>query len=259
MKTVILCGGLGTRLREETEFRPKPMVEIGGFPILWHLLKSYAHHGFHDFLLCLGYRANDIKRYFFEYEAMNSDFTVALGKKQIQYHGNHNEQDISVTLVDTGLHTLTGGRLLRVAKYLSGDEDTFLVTYGDGLSDVNIASVLEFHRSHGKLATMTTVRPTSRYGVLEVGDRGQVLHFAEKPALDGWVNVGFFAFNRRVLDYIAGDQTPLESAPLESLARAGELMAYRHEGFFHAMDTYREYKFLNDLWDSGNAPWKVWR
>lgn len=257
MKTVILCGGLGTRLREETEFRPKPMVEIGGFPILWHLLKSYTHHGFNDFILCLGYRANDIKRYFFEYEAMNCDFTVSLGKKRIEYHGNHTEQDISVTLVDTGLQTMTGGRLRRIAKYLA-DEDCFLVTYGDGLSDVNIASVLDFHRSHGKLATMTTVRPTSRYGVLDLSEQGEVLRFAEKPQLEGWINVGFFVFDRRVLNYIEGDQTPLESQPLECLAQAGQLMAYRHEGFFYAMDTYREYQFLNELWASGKAPWKVW-
>jgi glucose-1-phosphate cytidylyltransferase len=259
MKTVILCGGLGTRLREETEYRPKPMVEIGGRPVLWHIMKNYTHHGHRDFVLCLGYRGNDIKKYFLDYEAMNSDFTVTLGKKEIAYHSGHDESDLRVTLVDTGADTMTGGRLKRVGKYLQDSpDDTFLLTYGDGLCDVDINDVIRFHKSHGKLATVTTVRPMSRYGILEVEESGKVETFSEKPILEGWINIGYFVFNRKVLDYIDADSTPLEAKPLELLSQAGELMAYRHDGFFHAMDTYREYKYLNDLWAAKQAPWKVW-
>jgi glucose-1-phosphate cytidylyltransferase len=257
MKVVILCGGLGTRLREETEYRPKPMVEIGGRPILWHIMKSYSHHGFRDFVLCLGYRGSDIKKYFLDYEAMNSDFTVCLGRREIQYHDEHPEQDFRVTLAETGSDTLTGGRLLRASKYLGADED-FLLTYGDGVSDVNIRQVVDFHRSHGKRATVTTVRPPSRFGVLELSAGGLVERFSEKPTLEGWVNAGFFVFHRSILDYITGDQCPLETTPLERLAAENQLMAYRHEGFFYAMDTYREYKYLNDIWAANQAPWKVW-
>ena len=257
MQVVILCGGLGTRLREETEFRPKPLVEVGGRPILWHIMKLYAHHGFRDFVLCLGYRGQMIKEYFLNYEAMNNDFTICLGRQnRITYHDEHKEQDFHVTLADTGLETLTGGRVKQVEKYIDGD--TFMVTYGDGVADVDLRAVVEFHRAHGKLATVTTVRPVSRFGVLEVGEDGGVTSFAEKPQLDGWVSAGFFVFDRKFFDYLEGDDCFFERAPLERLANEGQLMAYRHEGFFFAMDTYREYEYLNQLWSGGEAPWKVW-
>lgn len=257
MKVVLLCGGMGTRLREETEFRPKPMVEIGGRPILWHIMKTYAHAGFREFVLCLGYRGNMIKEYFLNYEAMNSDFTICLGSQsRITYQNNHGEQDYSVTLVDTGLFTMTGGRVKRIEKYI--DADTFLLTYGDGVSDVDIRCLVEFHRRHGKLATVTAVTPTSRYGVLDTNGDGRVLRFREKPRNDGRASAGFFVFQRRVFDYISGDDCILERGPLERLAAEGQLMAYEHQGFFYAMDTFREYEYLNELWKTGNAPWKIW-
>jgi len=257
MKVVLLCGGMGTRLREETEFRPKPMVEIGGRPILWHIMKTYAHAGFREFVLCLGYRGNMIKEYFLNYEAMNSDFTICLGSQsRIEYQNNHGEQDYSVTLVDTGLSTMTGGRLKRVEKYI--DADTFLLTYGDGVSDVNIRCLVEFHKRHGKLATVTAVTPTSRYGILDTNGDGQVMRFREKPRNDGRASAGFFVFEREVFDYIDGDDCILERGPLERLAAEGQLMAYEHQGFFYAMDTFREYEYLNELWKTGEAPWKIW-
>jgi glucose-1-phosphate cytidylyltransferase len=258
MRVVILCGGLGTRLREETEYRPKPMVDVGGRPILWHIMKLYAARGFRDFVLCLGYRGQVIKDYFLNYEAHNNDFTVSLGRSHgIEYHGTHPEQDFRVTLADTGTDTQTGGRIRRAARHLGGD--TFMVTYGDGVSDVNVADLLAFHRAHGRLATVTTVRPVSRFGLVDVGADGRVERFAEKPRVDdGWMSAGFFVFDRRVLDYLPGDECVLEREPLERLAAEGQFMAYRHEGFFFAMDTYREYKLLNDLWANGSAPWKVW-
>jgi len=257
MKVMILCGGLGTRLREETEFRPKPMVEIGQRPILWHIMKTYSHHGYRDFVLCLGYRGNVIREYFLNYEAMNNDCTIRLGSRsRITYYNGHGEQDFRVTLTDTGLETMTGGRIRRAAKYIDGD--TFMLTYGDGVSDVNVGKLVEFHKSHGKLATVTTVRPLSRFGFVQVTDAGGVTQFVEKPMIDGWMNAGFFVFNRGIIDLIDGDECILEREPLERLAREGQLMAYRHEGFFYAMDTYREYKALNEMWASPNAPWKVW-
>jgi glucose-1-phosphate cytidylyltransferase len=257
MQAVILCGGLGTRLREETEFRPKPLVEVGGRPILWHIMKLYAHHGFRDFVLCLGYRGNMIKEYFLNYEAMNNDFTICLGRQHgINYHDEHKEQDFYVTLADTGLDTMTGGRVKQIEKYIQ--EDTFMVTYGDGVADVDIRAVIDFHRAHGRIATVTTVRPTSRFGVLEVGSDDKVVHFAEKPQLDGWASAGFFIFNRKIFDYLTPDDCILERTPLERLANEGQLMAYRHDGFFFAMDTYREHEYLNQLWSGGQPPWKVW-
>jgi glucose-1-phosphate cytidylyltransferase len=258
MKTVILCGGLGTRLREETEFRPKPMVDIGGRPILWHVMKLYAHYGFHEFILCLGYRGNMIKEYFLNYEAMNNDFTICLGRQsRIEYRDHHTEQNFRVTCADTGQDTMTGGRLKRVGKYLDGD-DCFLLTYGDGVSNVNLADLLAFHQSHGRLATVTTFRPVSRFGILDIDPASSVQSFIEKPKSDAWASAGYFVFNRKVLDYVDGDQCILEREPLERLAAESQLMAYHHEGFFFAMDTYREYQLLNDLWKSGQAPWKVW-
>jgi len=257
LKVVILCGGLGTRLREETEFRPKPMVEVGGKPILWHIMKIFAHYGFHDFVLCLGYRGNAIKEYFLNYEAMNNDFTITLGKESnIQHHGAHNKELFRVTLVDTGPNTMTGGRVKRIERYV--DSNTFMATYGDGLADVNIDNLLAFHRSHGKLATITSVRPISRFGVLDLDSHGCVRKFAEKPQAEGWINAGFFVFNRGVFDYFGGDSCVMEHEPLERLAADGQLVAFRHDGFFLAMDTYREYEALNQIWESGQVPWKVW-
>jgi glucose-1-phosphate cytidylyltransferase len=258
MKVVILCGGQGTRLREETEFRPKPLVEIGGRPILWHIMKTYAQAGFRDFVLCLGYRGNMIKEYFLNYEAMNNDFTICLGEKnRISYQGLHEEQDFHVTLADTGQETMTGGRLKRIRKYI-GDEP-FLPTYGDGLADVNVKSVIEYHEGHGRGATVTTVRPVSRYGVLQLSDENAVERFVEKPLLDGWASAGYFVFEPGIFDLLTGDDCVLEQEPLAQLADEGQLMGYKHDGFFFAMDTYREYKYLNDLWASGEAPWKTWR
>jgi glucose-1-phosphate cytidylyltransferase len=258
VKVVILCGGQGMRLREETEYRPKPLLEVGGRPILWHIMKIYAHAGFRDFVLCLGYRGQMIKEYFLNYEAMNNDFTICLGRQQqVAYHNAHAEQDFNVTMADTGLETMTGGRVSIVRKYI--DDDNFMVTYGDGLADLDVRAVLDFHMSHGRIATVTSVRPTSRFGILDLSDEGKVRGFVEKPQLDGWANAGFLVFNRRVFDYLSGENCILEREPLERLAREGELMAYRHEGFFYAMDTYREYLYLNDLWTSGRAPWRIWK
>jgi glucose-1-phosphate cytidylyltransferase len=256
VKVIILCGGLGTRLREETEFRPKPLVMIGQRPILWHIMKLYAYHGFSEFILALGYRGDMIKEYFLNYEAMNNDFTIGLGcRNRLDYHDAHGEQDFLVTLAETGLESMTGGRVLRARRYIEGN--TFMVTYGDGVADVDIGRLLRFHREHGKLATVTAVQPTSRFGILDLdGDR--VRNFAEKPKLQGWSSAGFFVFERGVLDYISGDDCILEREPLERLALEGELMVYRHGGFFYAMDTYREYEALNTMWAGGEAPWKVW-
>lgn len=255
---MILCGGAGTRLREETEYRPKPMVEVGGRPILWHIMKLYAHYGFSDFIMCLGYRANVIKEYFLNYDAMNNDFTMTLGAAaSVQFPNKKVEQDFKVTLSDTGVETMTGARVKRASVYV--DSDYFMVTYGDGLCDVNLKDLVEFHLSHGKLATITSVRPLSRFGVLELTDTGKVTSFAEKPASVGWINAGFMVFHRDALRYF--DTAPncvMEHEPLEKLSRDGQLMAYRHHGFFFAMDTYREYRELNSLWDNGRAPWKVW-
>lgn len=258
MKVVILCGGQGTRLREETEYRPKPLVDVGGRPILWHIMKLYAYYGFRDFVLCLGYRGNMIKEYFLNYEAMNNDFTICLGQQHfISYHGIHEEQDFFVTLAETGLETMTGARVKRIERYI--DDDTFMVTYGDGLSDVNIVNLLDFHRAHGRMATVTVVRPFSRFGSVDLNTDGQVIDFAEKPQLDGWASAGFFVFNRSVFDYVSAESgCVLEREPLERLAKEGELMAYRHDGTFLAMDTYREYLQLNELWKNNQAPWAVW-
>jgi glucose-1-phosphate cytidylyltransferase len=258
MKVIILCGGQGTRLREETEFRPKPLVEVGGRPILWHVMKLYAHYGFRDFVLGLGYRGNMIKEYFLNYEAMNNDFTICLGQRNsITHHDAHREQDFFVTLADTGLDAMTGSRVKQVERYIDGD--TFMVTYGDNVTDLDMAALLEFHHSHGCLATVTTVRPFSPFGHLELDATGHVVDFTEKPQLQGRANAGFFVFNRRVFDYLSAEpECILESQPLQRLARDGELMAYRHDGFFYKMDTHKEYLYLNELWSGGEAPWAKW-
>jgi glucose-1-phosphate cytidylyltransferase len=259
MKVIILAGGQGTRLREETEYRPKPLVDIGGRPILWHIMKHYAYYDFKEFVICLGYRGHMIKDYFLNYEAMNNDFTICLGaRNNTTYHGNHQEKDYLVTLAETGLETMTGARVKLAEKYI--DEEIFMVTYGDGVCDVDLQALLQFHTAHGRLATVTTVRPVSRFGILDIKSDGYVEEFLEKPQMEGWANAGYFVFNRKVFDYLSTDiSCVLERDPLQMLARDGELMAYRHEGFFYAMDTYREYIYLNELWSSGKAPWAVWR
>jgi glucose-1-phosphate cytidylyltransferase len=257
VKVVILCGGLGTRLREETEFRPKPMVEVGGRPILWHIMKIFAHYGLRDFVLCLGYRGNSIKEYFVNYEAMNNDFTMRLGERsQFKCHGHHSEEGFTVTLADTGLDCQTGGRLHKVQKYVTGS--TFMLTYGDGVSDVNIRRLLEFHKSHGRMATVTSVSPISRFGMIEANPENEVMKFSEKPQSDGRISAGYFVFERQVFDLLGGDDCILEREPLETLAHDGQLMAYRHDGFFYGMDTYREYQQLNDMWNRNSAPWRIW-
>jgi glucose-1-phosphate cytidylyltransferase len=233
------------------------MVMIGQRPILWHIMKLYAHYGHKEFVLCLGYRGQMIKEYFLNYEAMNNDFTIHLGSKtRLDYHDSHGEQDFQVTLADTGQETMTGGRVKRIQRHI--DADTFMVTYGDGVSDVDIDALVKYHRAHSRLATVTAMQPPSRFGMLAIGDDGRVTRFAEKPQLDGWASAGFFVLNKRVFDYLDSDQCVLEREPLERLATEGQLMVYRHHGFFFAMDTYREFQTLNALWDQGRAPWKVW-
>jgi len=258
MKIVILCGGLGTRLREETEFRPKPMVNIGGRPILWHIMKIYAHYGFTDFILALGYKGEMIKNYFCNYELMNNDVTIELGKpEKIQFHQTHDETGWKITLADTGEKTLKGSRLKRVEKYIDGD--TFMVTYGDGLANADISRLLKFHKSHGKYGTVTGINPASRFGELKI--RGNnVESFIEKPRdTSGLVNGGFFVFNREIFDYLSPDENcDLEIGPLEEIARKGKLMVYKHTGFWACMDTLRDMDYLNSLWRQGKADWKVW-
>ncbi|NVM21088.1 MAG: glucose-1-phosphate cytidylyltransferase [Desulfobacterales bacterium] len=258
MKVVILCGGLGTRLREETEFRPKPMVEIGDRPILWHIMKIYAHYGFKKFILCLGYKGEMIKEYFYNYEVLNNDFTIELGdKKYTEIHSNHTENGWRITLADTGDKALKGARLKRVVKYIDGS--VFMTTYGDGVANVDIKSLLAFHQNHGRLATVTAINPASRFGELKIkGD--QVESFTEKPKNGlGLINGGFFVFNKGIFDYLsADDNCDLEIDSLEEIARQGQLMVYRHSGFWACMDTLRDMDYLNKLWSEGNAEWKVW-
>lgn len=256
MKTFILAGGLGTRLSEETIVRPKPMVEIGGHPMLWHIMSIYAHHGFQEFAVALGYKGEMIKDYFLRFHSMQSDLTVDLGSGQVSLHdGVHPHWKIH--LIDTGNETQTGGRVKRLGRVLDQDR-TFMLTYGDGVANVDIRALLEFHRSHGKLATVTAVRPPARFGGL-VMDGDRVASFAEKPQTgEGWINGGFFVLDRRVLDYIEGDEMPFEYKPMERLTQENQLMAYRHEGFWQPMDTLREKNFLEELWTSNRAPWKVW-
>ncbi len=257
MKVVILAGGLGTRLREETEFRPKPMVEVGGKPILWHIMKTFDHYGLNKFVVCLGYKGNVIKEFFLNYRAMTNDLTITLGStKQVTYHENVIESPMTVTLAETGLETMTGGRIKRIEPYI--EDELFMVTYGDGLIDVNIADLIKFHKSHGKLATVTTVKPVSRFGILHLTEDSRVDRFEEKPQGTSWINAGYFVFNKKVFDYLKGDDCILEQEPMAKLAKEGQLMAYKHDGFFFAMDTFREFQQLNTMWATNQAPWKVW-
>jgi glucose-1-phosphate cytidylyltransferase len=259
MKVIILCGGKGTRLREETEYRPKPLVNIGGKPILWHIMKTYSAYGFHDFVLCLGYKGEMIKDFFVNYDLRNSDFTINLGTKEIvKDNVSHEEANWRVSLVDTGDETMTGGRLARIRPYIGVDED-ILLTYGDGLADIDVASLVRFHRESGRVATLTGVHPVGRFGELAVqGDR--VHQFAEKPvASDTWINGGYFVLNRRIFDYLTGDDCTLEREPLERLSADGQLGIYKHRGYWQCMDTLRDMEKLNREWASGSAAWKVWR
>lgn len=252
MKTVILCGGLGTRLAEETQVKPKPMVEIGGRPMLWHIMKIYERHGHRDFLLALGYKGELIKDYFLNYHARQSDLTVHLKSGRVDY-SNPTAEDWSVSLLDTGANTMTGGRLLRLERQLRAE--TFMLTYGDGVSDVDLGALLRFHSSHGRLATVTAVRPSARFGGLHL-DSGSVLAFKEKPQSgEGWINGGFFVFEPGIFEFLADDQTVLEQSPMETLARTGQLMAFEHSGYWQCMDTVRDRDALQAAWSSGRAPW----
>lgn len=259
MKVVILCGGRGTRLREETEVRPKPLVEVGSRPILWHIMKTYSHYGFKDFVLCLGYKGDMIKEYFLNYEAMNNDFTISLGNRNtISFHNSHLEKDWNVTLVNTGDHTQTGARIKKIQEYVDGE--TFMVTYGDGVGNINIKELLEFHKDKATIGTLTGVHPASRFGELLIKGKN-IVQFNEKPLVsEGFVNGGYFVFKKKFFNYLSSDDNcALEAEPLEKLTASGELTVYKHEGFWQCMDTQRELDILNDLWKKGKAYWKVWK
>ncbi|NOT29316.1 MAG: glucose-1-phosphate cytidylyltransferase [Planctomycetes bacterium] len=255
MKTIILAGGLGTRLSEETEIRPKPLVEVGGRPLLWHIMNLYAHHGFNEFVVALGYKGHLIKDYFLRYFQWRHDLSVDLSTGGVEVHARERES-WKVHLVDTGLGTMTGGRLKRLRAWIG--EETFMMTYGDGVADVDVRALLDFHRSHGRLATVTAVRPPARFGSLQFqGDL--VSEFSEKPQVgEGWVNGGFFVLEPQVFSYLDGDASIFEREALERLAREGQLAAYRHTTFWQCMDTLRDVRLLNELWEGGHAPWRVW-
>jgi glucose-1-phosphate cytidylyltransferase len=258
MKAVILAGGLGTRIAEETHLRPKPMVEISGRPILWHIMKIYSSHGINDFVICCGYRGYVIKEYFANYFLHMSDVTFDMKENRMEVH-QRKAEPWRVTLVDTGDETQTGGRLKRVADHLAGEE-AFCFTYGDGVSDVDVTKLVQFHRGHGKLATLTAVQPPARFGALGLDDNDVITRFQEKPPGDGaWVNGGFFVLSPKVIDYIDGDEVPWERAPMERLAAEKQFVAFMHEGFWHPMDTLRDKNYLEQLWASGKAPWKTWK
>ena len=262
MKAIILCGGKGTRLREMSEFVPKPMVEIGGRPILWHIMRTYAHYGIREFILCLGHKSQVIKQYFLNYRYANHDFKVRLADRTVEVYGeSHAESGWEITLAFTGIEAMTGARVLRAAHYLDEEDDTFLLAYGDAVSDLSISDVIEFHRSHSGLATITGVAPPSRFGELETKTDGRVLTYREKPQTSdrGMINGGFFVLDRAFLDYVPDDDSCiLERAPLEKCARDGNLHMFRHDGFWQCMDTHREWEILEDLWQSPNCPWRVW-
>lgn len=257
MKVLILAGGYGTRLSEETYAIPKPMIEIGGKPILWHIMKLYSYYGFNDFVILLGYKGYAIKEYFANYFLHQSDVTIDLSKNKIEVHHNYCEP-WTVTLIDTGLDTMTGGRILKAREYVGNEP--FMVTYGDGVADININELIEYHKSHGHLATVTSIQPEGRYGSISANNDGRVDKFVEKPAGDGaWINAGFFVCEPEVFDYITnGDQTIFEREPLEKLSRDGEIFAYKHTGFWKCMDTLRDMQQLNQMWKDGNSKWKLW-
>jgi len=257
MKAVILAGGLGTRISEETSFRPKPMIEIGGMPVLWHIMKHYSTHGINEFIICCGYKGYIIKEYFANYFLHRSDITFDMQKNTMQVHQEFAEP-WKVTLVDTGQDSMTGGRLKRIAPHVK-DEECFCFTYGDGLSDLDISSLIDFHVGHGRQATLTSVMPAGRFGMLDIGESNEVVRFVEKPKGDGGrINGGFFVLSPTVLDFIEGDETVWEASPLEELSEKRQLMSYKHDGFWQPMDTLRDKVFLEDLWATNNAPWKSW-
>jgi len=255
MKVVILAGGFGTRISEESDLKPKPMIEIGGKPILWHIMKIYSYYGFNEFIICCGYKGYVIKDYFHHYYMHEADMTVDLSKNTIQYHSSQSEPWV-VTLVDTGLNTMTGGRIKRIQSYIGNE--TFMLTYGDGVSDVNINDLVGFHKKNGKYATLTAVQPSGKFGVLEIDQKNDVHAFQEKPKGDGaWINGGFFVLEPQIFNYIKqGDETVWEREPLENLAKDNQLSAFKHEGFWHPMDTLRDKNELESLWNANNAPWK---
>ena len=256
MKAVILAGGFGTRIGEETHLKPKPMIEIGDKPIIWHIMKTYSAHGVNDFIICLGYKGYMIKEYFANYTLHMSDITFDLAKNKIRIH-HQNVEPWRVTLVDTGEGTMTGGRIKRIRPYV--ENEPFLLTYGDGVADIDLQSLIHFHKKHGKFATLTAVSPPGRFGAIRIGGDNKVESFLEKPIGDGGaINGGFFVLEPPIFEYIEGETTYWEKEPLETLARDGQLMAYRHTGFWHAMDTMRDRKLLDELWGSGHAPWKIW-
>jgi glucose-1-phosphate cytidylyltransferase len=256
MKAVILAGGQGTRLREETEFRPKPMVEIGGRPILWHIMKTLSVQGINDFVICLGYKGDSIKDFFINYEARTHDITVKLGDNEgLIHHSESPAENWTVTLANTGATTMTGGRIHNIKKYVKGER--FLCTYGDGVANIDLNSLISFHEKHGKVATVTSVRPTNRFGAMQIDEDNLVTAFSEKPMAEKRVNGGYFIFEPKIFDYLDKDSV-LEREPLEKLASGGELQAFMHDGFWQPMDTFRETIELNDLWESSNAPWKIW-
>lgn len=257
MKVVILAGGFGTRISEESQFKPKPMIEVGGMPILWHIMKLYSHYGFNEFVICAGYKQFVIKEWFANYFIHTSDITFDFTQDDKVIVHNKNAEQWKVTVVDTGLHTMTGGRLKRVKEYI-GDEP-FFMTYGDGVSNVNIAELLEYHKSHGKLATMSAVKPDSRFGVLDLSKTNEVMAFREKSSADsGYINAGFMVLDPKVLDYVKDDKIMFEREPMEMLAKDNQLMCYKHHGFWQCMDTLRDKEKLETLWADKKAPWKVW-
>lgn len=256
MKVLILAGGFGTRLSEETGIVPKPLVEIGGRPVLWHIMKSYSHHGFNDFVVLLGYKGYYIKEFFANYFLHQSDVTIDLSSGKMDIHRNESEP-WKVTLLDTGLQTMTGGRIKRAARIINNE--SFMLTYGDGVADINITELVKYHKDHGKLITMTSIQPEGRFGAIEIAENNIVTSFREKPKGDGsWINGGYFVCQPQVLDFISNDKTVFEKEPLENLARNNQLITYQHNGFWKCMDTLRDKIQLNEMWDSGQAKWKIW-
>ena len=257
MKVVILCGGQGTRLREETEFKPKPLVEIGGMPILWHIMKTYSHYGFKDFVLCLGYKGNMIKNFFLNYDKLSRDFTYNPNSNKITKHGENDIEDWNITFAETGLNSETGSRIKKIEKYIDGDN--FFLTYGDGVSNINIKELLDFHLKNGKIGTVTSVRPLTRFGLLEIEENNNITSFTKKRLVhDGWIDGGFFVFNKKIFNYLSNEEScMLEGEPLQKLSKDGQFMAFKHTGFWQCMDNIRDSKMLNEMWES-NPEWKIW-
>lgn len=259
MKVIILCGGVGTRLKEETEFKPKPMVYIGNKPIIWHIMKIYSHFGFNEFILALGYKAEYIKEFFLNQKAFTNDFTLETDSFETVYHLNNHQQandEFKITFVDTGADTKVGQRILLCKKYIPAEDKHFMITYGDGVADVNIAKLLEFHKKHGKIGTITGVHPRSKFGLVQTNRQGIIKKFVEKPVLNDWTNGGFMIFNKKVFDYIKPDE--MEHPTLKRLVKKEQLSLFKHDGFWFAVDTYKELEDLNKIWNEGNPPWKIW-